>query len=53
MNTYNSMFKEIINNTQHPSSFHFSLRYATPRQDDVTGRNVELQCKTRFQSCSV
>ncbi len=32
MNTYNSMFKEIINNTQN--------------------WNVELQCKTRFQSCS-
>ncbi len=43
MNTYNSTFKEIINNTQHPSSFHY----------DVTGRNIELQCKTRFQSCSV
>ncbi len=41
MNTYHSLFKEIINNTQQPSSFHYG----------VTGRNVELQCKTRFHSC--
>ncbi len=41
MNTYHHLFKEIINDTQHPSSFHFSLRYATPWQ---AGRRDRSEC---------